>query len=137
MASRARRTGTIKSYAEELLIRESYVDINGRSVGLDYRHILDLIRERFPVSRTSLKELQKIAYSLNTMCRMPVRRRSRKILAHDYAQTLLLRDIKKHSSISTAVRKKFTDQHVTLAELRKLETRLRNQKFDVPAHTHG
>lgn len=131
MPLRARRQGTIKQLAEDLLVRESYVDVNGRSVGLDYLYILSAIRENFPTSRTSLKELQKIAYSLNSTTRMPVRRRSRKILACDYAMTLLLRGLT-HKGVGKAVRKKFSEQHVSAGDLRRLEARLRYLKFAVP-----
>lgn len=82
---------TVKQYAQELLVRVNYVDAFRRNVGLDYRAILVLLKREFPKSNTTVKELQKIAYSMNgANVRLPVRRRSRRILARDFARALLL-----------------------------------------------
>lgn len=82
---------TVKQYAQELLVRVNYVDAFNRNVGLDYRHILAMLKKEFPKSGTTLKELQKIAYGLNAAnVRLPVRRRSRRILARDFARSLLI-----------------------------------------------
>jgi hypothetical protein len=82
---------TVKQYAQELLVRVNYVDAYKRNVGLDYRSILLLLKKEFPRSNTTIKELQKIAYSMNgSNVRLPVRRRSRRILARDFARSLLL-----------------------------------------------
>lgn len=81
---------TVKQYAQELLLRVNYVDASGRNVGFDYLHILALLKKEFPNSNTTIKELQKIAYSMNSTIRMPVRRRSRRILARDFARSLLI-----------------------------------------------
>lgn len=83
---------TVKQYAQELLLRVNYVDAFGRNVGFDYLYILALLKKEFPGSNTTIKELQKVAYSTrdSTDGRLPVRRRSRKILARDFARSLLL-----------------------------------------------
>lgn len=82
---------TIKDAAEALLLQESYTDVYGRKVGLTYKAILTKLHKDFPRGRTSLKSLREIAYSLNaSKCRMPVRRRSPKVLARDYARALLI-----------------------------------------------
>jgi hypothetical protein len=89
---------TIKEAAEDLLMQVSYVDVYGRNVGLTYRAILKKLHESFPQGsknwpglKTSLRSLQMIAYALNgSRCKMPVRRRSSKVLARDYARALLV-----------------------------------------------
>lgn len=90
---------TVKAAAEALLLQVSYVDIYGRNVGLTYKTILKKLHEGFPNGspnwpgfRTSLRSLQMVAYALNGSDRkMPVRRRSLKVLARDFARTLLLK----------------------------------------------
>lgn len=81
---------TIKQYAEHLLTKTDYVDCWGRSVGLDYLTILSLIRRYFPEGRTSIRSLRAYLYTLDSSTRLPVRRRSHKILAREYARALLL-----------------------------------------------
>lgn len=82
---------TITEEAEALLMEVSYVDVYGRAVGLTYKAILKKLHIDFPRARTSLGSLRKIAYALNaSKRRMPVRRRSPKVLARDYARALLL-----------------------------------------------
>lgn len=85
---------TIKQCAQDLLLRINYVDIDGRNVGFDYRYILDEIKVHFPTSRTSRKELQKIAYAMNADgLRLPARKRSRAIMAREYAQALAVKGL--------------------------------------------
>ena len=89
---------TIKEAAQDLLMEVSYVDVYGRNVGLTYDAILKRLHDNFPAGsknwpglRTSLRSLQMIAYALNgSRCKMPVRRRSPKVLARDYARALLM-----------------------------------------------
>jgi hypothetical protein len=89
---------TIKEAAEALLLQVSYVDIYGRKVGLTYKAVLKKLHDGFPngspnwpAYRTSLRSLQMVAYALNGSDRhMPVRRRSSKVLARDYARALLI-----------------------------------------------
>ena len=76
--------------------------------------------------RTSLGSLRKIAYALNgSEQRMPVRRRSEKILARDYARALLLqRDAAGMGlslrAISRAVKKKFPSYPIVPRQLKSL-----------------
>jgi len=81
---------TIKEWAHAYLLRVNYTDINGRGVGFDYGHILTKLKETFPHANTSHRWLLKMAYELNGVARLPVRRRSRKILARDFARSLLV-----------------------------------------------
>lgn len=82
---------TLTEAAEALLMATSYTDVYGRNVGLTYKAILFKLRHDFPKSRTSLGSLRKIAYALNgSKQRMPVRRRSPRVLARDYARALLV-----------------------------------------------
>lgn len=96
--SKKKTYNTIKEAAEDLLMQVSYVDVYGRNVGLTYRAILKRLHDNFPAGsknwpglKTSLRSLQMIAYALNgSRCKMPVRRRSSKVLARDYARVLLV-----------------------------------------------
>lgn len=96
--SKKKTYNTIKEAAEDLLMQVSYVDVYGRKVGLTYRAILKKLHESFPAGsknwpglKTSLRSLQMIAYALNgSRCKMPVRRRSSKVLARDFARALLV-----------------------------------------------
>lgn len=82
---------TVKQYATRLLLEVNYVDAYRRNVGLDYREILGRLKTEFPNSNTTVKELQKIAYGMNGQnIRLPVRRSSRRILARDFARSLLI-----------------------------------------------
>lgn len=106
---------TIRQCAEALLVEADYVDVNGRKVGLDYITILARIKRAFPNSRTSIRALRFILYSLPDGTRLPVRRRSRKILAREYARALLIRydehtgDGLSFEAISKLVKRKFRD----------------------------
>lgn len=107
---------TIKDWARNALSEVNYVDIWGRRVGFDYIHVLTQLKKAFPNSHTSMVWLRKMAYEFNTTMRMPVRRRSRRILAREYAKALLI--MTAHGSdrgyalreIGRLVKKKFPDQ---------------------------
>jgi hypothetical protein len=120
---------TIKEAAEDLLLQVSYVDIYGRKVGLTYKAILDKLHDGFPngsrnwpAFRTSLRSLQMVAYAMNGSDKqMPVRRRSSKVLARDYARALLLNVDEngkglRYSSIARKVKHKFPEYTYLSAE---------------------
>lgn len=132
---------TIKEAAEYLLMEVSYVDVYGRRVGLTYAAILKRLHEDFPAGsknwpgvKTSLRSLQMVAYALNgSQQQMPVRRRSTKVLARDYARALLL-DVKGHShaTISRLVKRKFSEYpKLTAGQMIGLAQHLAKQ-FKIP-----
>ena len=137
---------TIKETAEALLMQVSYVDVYGRKVGLTYRAILKKLHEGFPngspnwpAYRTSLRSLQMVAYALNgSQCQMPVRRRSSKVLARDYARALLLIADEvglgySFKQIARMVKRKFPEYSMLSAEqLTGLSLYLSRQKFNLP-----
>jgi hypothetical protein len=122
---------TIKKFAHDYFMRVSFIDIYGRNIGYDYDFILEEIKRTFPDARTSRRWLQDMAYILNRSARLPVRRRSRRTLAEDYAMSLLLRPYL-YGSVRDAVRKKFPEHGTSLRTLRSLEVRLRNRGFTIP-----
>jgi hypothetical protein len=134
MPSRAPKKLTIKKFAHEYFVKVNFVDIYGRNIGHDYSFILDRIKEQFPEARTSRRWLQDMAYILNRSERLPVRRRSRRTVAEDYAKALLLRwnGRRVHNAVSSEVRKKFPEQHIPVARLRQLELQLKNMGFAIP-----
>lgn len=81
---------TIRAYAIHLIYTVDFVDCRGRNIGYDYQAILTKIKQAFPESRTSMGALRRILDSLDGSQRLPARRRSRKILATEYARSLLL-----------------------------------------------
>jgi hypothetical protein len=120
---------TIKEAAEDLLLQVSYVDIYGRKVGLTYKTILQRLHDGFPNGspnwpgfRTSLRSLQMVAYALNGSDKhMPVRRRSSKVLARDFARALLLKTDDTgnglpYISIARQVKRKFPEYSYLSAE---------------------
>lgn len=137
---------TIKEAAENLLMQVSYVDVYGRRVGLTYRAILKKLHDGFPngspnwpAYRTSLRSLQMVAYALNgSQCQMPVRRRSSKVLARDYARALLLIADEvglgySFKQIARMVKRKFPEYGMLSAEqLTGLSLYLSKQKFNLP-----
>jgi len=127
---------TIKRFAHEYFVKVSFVDIYGRNIGYDYSTILAEIKKHFPHANTSRRWLQDMAYVLNRSERLPVRRRSRRALAQEYALSMLLRQRNgaglKYASIGAACRSKFPDQRTSVASLRKLEGHLRRLEFTVP-----
>lgn len=83
----------IKPYVEELLTTILFVDVDtGRGVGYDYASVVALVKKRFPKSRVSVRNLWGwYAYNMQSVGkRLPVRRRSRRILARDYTRALLM-----------------------------------------------
>jgi hypothetical protein len=133
---------TIKEAQEDLLMQVSYVDVYGRRVGLTYKTILRKLHEIFPKGsknwpgyRTSLRSLQMVAYALNgSELQMPVRRRSPKVLARDYARSLLV-DPAGHSFriIAKKVKTKFPEYgRLTAEQLTGLSLHLTKQKFKLP-----
>jgi hypothetical protein len=137
---------TIKEAAEDFLLQVSYVDIYGRKVGLTYKAILKKLHDGFPNGspnwpkfRTSLRSLQMVAYALNgSDKKMPVRRRSPKVLARDYARSLLVwRDEDgighSYTRIARMVKRKFPEYEMLSAEqLTGLSLYLSKQKFKLP-----
>jgi hypothetical protein len=128
------RADTIKKFARDYFTRVNFVDIYGRRVGFDYEHILAELRKEFPKAKTSKRWLRMMAYELNGVVRMPMRRRSRRALAESYAEVLLLRrnSSRVYSDVSREVKKKFPDQHFSTVDLRRLDSSLRYRKFPVP-----
>jgi hypothetical protein len=132
---------TIKEAAEYLLMQENYVDVYGRRVGLTYAAILKKLHADFPEGsknwpgvKTSLRSLQMVAYALNgSQQQMPVRRRSTKVLARDYARALLLQpEGHSHKTISRMVRRKFPDYpSLTAGQIVGLAQHLAKQ-FKIP-----
>jgi hypothetical protein len=139
---------TIREAAEDFLMEVSYTDVYGRRVGLTYKAILKKLHEVFPngsanwpAYRTSLRSLQMIAYALNgSECQMPVRRRSSKVLARDYARSLLVKvadDISlegyRFPNIARMVKRKFPEYPtLTSEQLTGLSLHLTKQKFKLP-----
>lgn len=137
---------TIKDAADDLLMQVSYVDVYGRNVGLTYSVILKRLHELFPNGspnwpgyRTSLGSLRKMAYAINgSSSKMPVRRRSTRILARDYARALLVEINKKtgtgHSlkAISRRVKKKFPDYPIIPGRQLNSLARYLEPRFKLP-----
>lgn len=133
---------TIKEAAEDLLLQVSYVDVYGRKVGLTYKTILRKLHESFPKGsknwpglKTSLRSLQMIAYALNGSDRqMPVRRRSPKVLARDYARALLIDpEGLSFRTVANRVKKKFPEYgRLTTEQMTGLSLHLTKQKFKLP-----
>lgn len=132
---------TIKDAAEYLLMQVNYTDVYGRRVGLTYAAILKKLHEDFPKGsknwpgvKTSLRSLQMVAYALNgSQQQMPVRRRSTKVLARDYARALLL-DPRgfSHKTISRKVKLKFPEYaSLTAGQMIGLAQHLAKQ-FKIP-----
>lgn len=128
---------TIKSFAHEYLVKTSFVDIYGRNIGYDYSFILAEIKKQFPHARTTRRLLQDMAYILNRDERFPVRRRSRRALAEDYAMALLLRRNSRnvYRNVATAVKKKFPDHRPTLDRIKALDVWLSRKGFPIPPRT--
>lgn len=128
------KAATIKKFAREFFTRVNFIDVYGRNVGYDYEHILAELRKEFPKAKTSKRWLRMMAYELNGVVRMPMRRRSRRALAESYAEVLLLRRSgdKVYSNVTVEVKKKFPEQHFSAADLRRLDSSLRYRKFPVP-----
>lgn len=135
MAKKRKPYLTVTKAAEGHLGECSYIDVYGRPVGLTYKIILARLRKEFPEARTSLGSLRKIAYALNaSKQRMPVRRRSPKILARDYARALLLnpRGIP-YQTISKMVLGKFSEYpYIQTRQLLSLSNHLAHNGFAVP-----
>ncbi len=128
------RAQTIRAFAHEYFLRVNYVDVYGRNIGYDYEFILAEIKRAFPTARTSKIWLRRMAYELNGSTRMPVRRRSRKALAEGFAMSLLVKQSRLSlNGIRVDVKRKFPDQTVTLAEIKKLERHLVSTNFIVPS----
>jgi hypothetical protein len=136
---------TVKDAAQALLLKVSYVDVYGRSVGLTYKAILKRLHELFPNGtpnwpgyRTSLRSLQMIAYDLNHSSRIPVRRRSHLVLMRDYACVLLLVTGKDGMGLTLksisrrAVAKYPSPKALPEKKLASLEMMLRREGFTVP-----
>lgn len=89
-----RGPGPVRARVEQLLAAVSFVDIHGRNVGYDYKAITQTIKKEFPTSRVSVKALKDwYAYNMQGQGkRLPVRRKSRKVLARDYTRILLLQN---------------------------------------------
>lgn len=128
------RAATIKKFARDYFTRVNFIDVYGRRVGYDYEHILADLRKEFPHAKTSKRWLRMMAYELNGVVRMPMRRRSRRALAESYAEVLLLRRSGStvYSHVTAEVKRKFPEQHFSAADLRRLESSLRYRKFPVP-----
>lgn len=136
MPSRAARP-TIKQFAHEYFTRVNFVNVYGRNVGFDYDFILEEIHRTFPAARTSKTWLRLMAYEIAGTVRMPMRRRTRRGLAEDFAMSLLVRRAGKHAhhDVVKLTHKKFPDQKLTNRDMRRLDVRLRSLKFTVPPRT--
>lgn len=136
-----RRTGTIREYAEELLIAVHFVDLDGRKIGYDHVEIVAMIKARFPKSRVSASLLRTwYAYTLRVEGRhhMPVRprsRRPRRSLARNYTRTLLMHVDRNgvglsFNTIQRRVAKMFPDvEGRSKVSLSATVSRLQNYKF--------
>jgi hypothetical protein len=120
-------------------LRTSYVDIYSRNVGFDYHFILRKLNEVFPGSKTTLKELQKLAYFMNgSGLRLPVRRRSLRVLSRDYVRVLLTWRDKNGSGfsyqrISYQARQKFPGAaEFTLRQIRSTAGQLTRKGIELP-----
>lgn len=141
MAKKKITYATITEEAEALLTEVSYVDLWGREVGLTYTAILARLHADFPKARTSLGSLRKIAYALNgSKQRMPVRRRSAKILARDYARALLVQEDQgvglPFGRISRRVRQKFPMHPISARQLKSIAVYI-PPKFKLPLRPEG
>ncbi len=128
------RAQTIKQFARDHFVKVNFIDIYGRSVGLDYNFILASIKARYPNARTSRRWLQDMAYLLQRTEKMPDRRRLNKNLVDAYTMTVLR--VEPGISFSAArkrVRRKFPDHVPNYEALRRLERKLRRLGFTVPA----
>lgn len=128
---------TIKAFAHDLITRTDFVDCYGRNVGLDYATILVMIRAEFPRARTTMRALRRILDNIDrNSIRLPVRRRSRKILAEEYTKALLLGPTETHRGILKKVCVKFGDapsEVRNLHHIRYIERQLVKGGFKVPA----
>lgn len=127
------RAHTIKEFARAFYVKVNFVDIHGRNIGYDYSFILAKIKEQFPNSKTSRDWVRKMASELNQHEKMPIRGRRNRGTAQSYAMTRLLRTSARYDEIARSVREKFPDHVPSNDTLRRLERRLRNLKFIVPA----
>lgn len=130
------RPGSVRARVEQLLTAVSFVDIYGRPIGYDYAAIVKMIKRDFPHSRISVKVLKDwYTYRMQGEGkRLPVRRKSRKVLVRDYTRTLLLQNKDDLGlslrSIKDRVRKKFPG--VTPLSLGHVEAYLIRRGHRVP-----
>lgn len=127
------RAQTIRRFAREYFVRVNYVDIYGHNVGYDYEFILAEIKKQFPKARTSKRWLRMMAYEITGTVRMPMRRRSRTLLAKGYSMSLLIETpARSFRSMQGCISRKFPEHVPTVASLKRLERSLRALKFTVP-----
>lgn len=144
-----RRTGTIREYAEKLLTEVSFVDLDGRKIGYDYATVAAMVTDRFPKSRVSASLLRTwYAYAMRVEGqRMPVRCRSRRLLARNYTRVLLMQTDKggiglSFNTIQRRVAKRFPDVEVrsktslsaTISRLKQQYTFPPRPPFKVVSH---
>lgn len=127
---------TIKAFAIEQITRTLFVDCYGRNVGLDYQTILAEIRREFPKARTTMRALRRILDDMDrSTIRLPVRRRSRKIMAEEYIRSLLLKPVS-YTYIRDKLYLTFGDTPAEVRNpyhIRQLERQLMRDGFKVPA----
>jgi len=132
----SRSPGPVKARTEELLAAVSFVDIHGRKIGYDYGTIMEMIKAEFPNSRISSRVLRtKNAYDMQCAgIQLPVRRRSRKVLAREYTHALLLQNEGMLGlslrTIRTRIRKKFPG--IPVLSLGHVEAYLIRRGYQVP-----
>lgn len=137
------RAHNVREYAEELLEATFFVDISGRRVGYDYVTISKMIRERFPGSRASVRVLRDWyapALQRKPGVRMPLRRRSRAIMASEFTRSLLLRALDDGRGLAySTIRWHFYTRFpgIKLLGLRRVEAHLRKQGYVIPVRDAG
>lgn len=136
MQSRAYKT--IKALSQALLLKVDFVDCYGRNVGLGYAEILARIKKEFPSARTTMGALRYVLYSIDPQTRLPARHRSRKILAREFARSLLMqRDARGMGLplriISDRTKRKFSDApRISTRALKNFSHALTREGMKVP-----
>lgn len=129
---------TIKAFSQALLLKVDFVDCYGRNIGLGYADILSRIKTEFPKSRTTMGALRYVLYSIDRQTRLPARHRSRKILAREFARSLLMqRDARGMGlplkNISNRTKRKFADvPRISVRTLNNFANALDREGLKVP-----
>jgi hypothetical protein len=117
-------------------LKVDFVDVYGRKVGLSYEAILARIRKEFPRARTTMGALRYeryFLYRVKPQTRLPARHRSRKVLAREYARSLLMHGAGiSYKTIGNKTVGKFGAGLITMRILNSLEKGLIRENFKVP-----
>lgn len=147
----SKKSGPVRAYVEELLTAVSFIDINGRKIGFDYLTIAQMVAKKFPNSRLKTRARQEqrgittrkfhllqdwyMPRARRQGLRFPVRYRSRRLLARDYARALLIEQTDNVGltleTIRRRVRKRFPE--IPALSLGHVEAGLRLRGYEIPS----